>query len=40
MILPDYSRENFTLPDEKFLYFREHIHEDEDSEFPFPYLIL
>lgn len=26
--------------DEEFLYFREHAHEDENSELPFPYLIL
>ena len=26
--------------DEEFRYFREHAHEDEDSELPFPYLVL
>ena len=26
--------------DEEFLYFREHAHEDENSELPFPYLVL
>ena len=26
--------------DEEYLYFREHAHEDENSELPFPYLIL
>ena len=26
--------------DEEFRYFREHAHEDEDSELPFPYLTL
>lgn len=26
--------------DEEFSYFREHAHEDENSEFPFPYLVL
>lgn len=26
--------------DEKFSYFREHAHEDENSELPFPYLVL
>ena len=26
--------------DEEFHYFREHAHEDENSELPFPYLIL
>ena len=26
--------------DEEFEYFREHAHEDENSELPFPYLVL
>ena len=26
--------------DEEFRYFREHAHEDENSELPFPYLTL
>ena len=26
--------------DEEFRYFREHAHEDENSELPFPYLVL
>ena len=26
--------------DGEFLYFREHAHEDENSELPFPYLVL
>lgn len=26
--------------DEEFHYFREHAHEDENSELPFPYLVL
>lgn len=26
--------------DEEFSYFREHAHEDENSELPFPYLVL
>ena len=26
--------------DEDFQYFREHAHEDENSELPFPYLVL
>lgn len=26
--------------DEEFCYFREHAHEDENSELPFPYLVL
>ena len=26
--------------DEEFQYFREHAHEDENSELPFPYLVL
>jgi len=26
--------------DEEFRYFREHAHEDENSELPFPYLML
>ena len=26
--------------DEEFSYFREHAHEDENSELPFPYLTL
>ena len=26
--------------DEEFRYFREHAHEDESSELPFPYLML
>lgn len=26
--------------DEEFRHFREHAHEDENSEFPFPYLML
>lgn len=26
--------------DEEFCYFREHTHEDENSELPFPYLTL
>ncbi|MDL2302690.1 hypothetical protein LJC58_10140 [Lachnospiraceae bacterium OttesenSCG-928-D06] len=26
--------------DEEFRYFREHAHEDENTELPFPYLVL
>lgn len=26
--------------DEEFRYFREHAHEEQDSELPFPYLVL
>lgn len=26
--------------DDEFRYFREHAHEDENSELPFPYLVL
>lgn len=26
--------------DDEFRYFKEHAHEDEDSELPFPYLVL
>lgn len=26
--------------DEEFHYFREHAHEDENSDLPFPYLVL
>lgn len=26
--------------DEEYLYFKEHVHEDRESELPFPYLVL